>query len=122
LTDLGLTVSTGRVVDFRATPLLRQHPSENTVPLIYPRNFENGFIVWPKPGGKKAQAFAVMPGAEDLLVPRGTYVLVKRFRQRATGGGKLVYAGDTGEEFAYFDEELVNSLGVTTESHGGRNV
>src|SRR5581483_6392942 len=36
LTSLGLTVSTGRVVDFRAKDLLRAQPGKNTVPLIYP--------------------------------------------------------------------------------------
>src|ERR1019366_6151627 len=82
LADLGIEVSTGRVVDFRATKFLRMFPSADTVPLIYPRNFENGFITWPKPGGKKSQAMAVLPGAEELLVPKGTYVLVKRFSSK----------------------------------------
>ena len=72
-------VSTGRVVDFRATALLREFPGAETVPLIYPRNLAHGFVEWPKAGGKKAQAMALLPGAEELLVPRGTYVLVKRF-------------------------------------------
>jgi adenine-specific DNA-methyltransferase len=72
-------VSTGRVVDFRAKKVLREHWSENTVPLIYPRHFENGFVRWPKAGGNKPHAMAVLPGAEELLVPKGTYVLVKRF-------------------------------------------
>ena len=39
LKDLGLTVSTGRVVDFRAKEYLRLMPEKNTVPLIYPLNF-----------------------------------------------------------------------------------
>lgn len=79
LSDLGIEVSTGRVVDFRATKFLRKNPNADTVPLIYPRNFERGFIQWPKAGGNKPQAMAVLPGAEELLVPEGTYVLVKRF-------------------------------------------
>ncbi len=82
LHGLGIEVSTGRVVDFRATRFLREHPNSNTLPLIYPRNFENGYIRWPKPGSKKPQAMAVLPGVEDLLVPRGMYVLVKRFSSK----------------------------------------
>jgi adenine-specific DNA-methyltransferase len=82
LADIGIEVSTGRVVDFRATDFLRMFPSAETIPLIYPKNFENGFIVWPKPGGKKPQAMAVLPGAEGLLVPKGTYALVKRFSSK----------------------------------------
>src|SRR5260370_19613229 len=79
LPELDVEVSTGRVVEFRATEFLRDHPSSETVPLIYPRNFENGFIQWPKPGGNKPRALAVLAGAEDLLAPRGLYVLVKPF-------------------------------------------
>lgn len=74
-----LEVSTGRVVDFRATKYLRRAPGADTVPLIYPRNFEKGFVKWPKPGGRKAQAIAVAHDREGLLVPQGIYVLVKRF-------------------------------------------
>lgn len=82
LKEHDVEVSTGRVVDFRATAFLRENPSADTVPLIYPRNFENGFIQWPKPGGKKPQSLAVLPGAEELLVPRGAYALVKRFSSK----------------------------------------
>jgi adenine-specific DNA-methyltransferase len=82
LADLDVDVSTGRVVDFRAKELLRDNPSPTTVPLIYPRNFEDGFIRWPKPGGSKPQALAILDGAEELLVPRGVYVLVKRFSSK----------------------------------------
>lgn len=81
LAELDLEVSTGRVVDFRATRLLRDYPTAETVPLIYPRNFENGYIKWPKPGNKP-QALAVLPGADELLLPKGTYVLVKRFSSK----------------------------------------
>lgn len=79
LREHDLEVSTGRVVDFRATQLLRAFPEGDTVPLIYPLNFGKGFVEWPKAGSKKPQAMVLLPGADDLLVPKGTYVLVKRF-------------------------------------------
>lgn len=79
LGDLGLTVSTGRVVDFRAKQLLRAHPGRNTVPLIYPGHLQGGFVEWPKGRTRKPNALALGPGTEDLLVPQGYYVLVKRF-------------------------------------------
>jgi adenine-specific DNA-methyltransferase len=78
LADLGLTVSTGRVVDFRAKDFLRQWPSATTVPLIYPTHFDRGSINWPKKS-KKPNALEMLDGVEELLVPNGTYVLVKRF-------------------------------------------
>ena len=79
LHDLGLTVSTGRVVDFRAVNLLQNRPSEGTVPLIYPHNLEAGQVVWPKEHAKKASAIDERASAYELLIPNRTYVLVKRF-------------------------------------------
>jgi adenine-specific DNA-methyltransferase len=82
LADLHIQVSTGRVVDFRATAFLRDNPTSETVPLIYPRNLENGFVRWPKPGGNKPQALTALNGAKELLVPKGIYVLAKRFSSK----------------------------------------
>ena len=79
LPELQIEVSTGRVVDFRATRFLRSDVEAGTAPLIYPRHLENGFVSWPKAGGNKAHAIALVPGADELLVPKGAYVLVKRF-------------------------------------------
>jgi len=79
LADLGLTVSTGRVVDFRAKDLLRAHPGQNTVPLIYPCHLRDGFVEWPNGSTRKPNALALGPRADDLLVPAGYYILVKRF-------------------------------------------
>jgi adenine-specific DNA-methyltransferase len=80
LADLGMTVSTGRVVDFRATRFLREDPGPDTAPLIYPGHFDaTGFVEWPKLGGRKPNAIALEPASEHLLVPAGAYVLVRRF-------------------------------------------
>ncbi|MGH8544935.1 MAG: Eco57I restriction-modification methylase domain-containing protein [Gammaproteobacteria bacterium] len=79
LSDLGLTVSTGRVVDFRAKELLRAQPGRSTVPLIYPCHLEDGFVEWPNNKTRKPNALALGPGADDLIVPKGYYVLTKRF-------------------------------------------
>ncbi len=79
LPELDIEVSTGRVVDFRAKKFLRTVPDTNTVPLIYPLNFNEGFIEWPWRGSKKPQGMALLPGCEELLIPKGAYVLVKRF-------------------------------------------
>lgn len=79
LADLGIEVSTGRVVDFRAREHLREKPGKGTVPLIYPCHFEDGFIAWPKLNGRKPNALVDSDATADLLVPSGIYVLVKRF-------------------------------------------
>lgn len=82
LEDLGVQVSTGRVVDFRSKDSLRMKPGKRTAPLIYPAHFADGFIAWPKLGGRKANAIADNAETSTLLVPRGIYVLVKRFSSK----------------------------------------
>jgi len=79
LEDLGLSVSTGRVVDFRTREFLRARPTEKTAPLIYPGHLGGGCVTWPKLESKKPNAILIDPRTEDLLVPRGVYALVKRF-------------------------------------------
>lgn len=82
LTDLGLDVSTGRVVDFRARAHLRPQPEEDSVPLVYPCHFQDGFVSWPALSGKKANAIALSAQTQDLLVAAGYYVLTKRFSSK----------------------------------------
>ena len=79
LTDLGIAVSTGRVVDFRATDHLRKMPGTGTVPLIYPAHFANGHVGGAIPDFKKHNALADNAQTASLIVPGGTYVLTKRF-------------------------------------------
>jgi adenine-specific DNA-methyltransferase len=79
LDELGLDVSTGRVVDFRAREHLRPLPGEGTVPLIYPCHFKDGFINWPAESGKKPNAIMFSERTEGLMVQAGYYVLTKRF-------------------------------------------
>lgn len=79
LDDLGLSVSTGRVVDFRCREFLRPNPGPDTVPLIYPTHFSNGWIAWPKLGHKKPNACLRIGASERWLIPAAVHVLVKRF-------------------------------------------
>jgi adenine-specific DNA-methyltransferase len=81
LHDLGLTVSTGRVVDFRAEPYLKAQPECDTAPLLYPTNLDNGIVAWPQQT-RKPQALAICKETETLFVPNETYVLVKRFSSK----------------------------------------
>ncbi|OAN48521.1 hypothetical protein A6A03_08035 [Chloroflexus islandicus] len=79
LAELGLAVSTGRVVDFRARPWLRAEPDEATVPLIYPHNLQHGVIQWPDVSMRKPQAIQRCAETANLLIPSAIYVVVKRF-------------------------------------------
>jgi adenine-specific DNA-methyltransferase len=84
LPELGVAVSTGRVVDFRSRDFLRQMPSanENTAPLVYPAHFFSGSIRWPISPGRKCNAIVRAPSTESLMLPNGPYVLVKRFTSK----------------------------------------
>lgn len=77
--DLSLTVSTGRVVDFRAIPFLRAEAGPDTAPLIYPAHFTGGYVGWPNVRTKKPNAIVLAEATSELLVPSEHYVLVKRF-------------------------------------------
>ncbi len=79
LDDLGLSVSTGRVVDFRVKSALQEKPEPGSVPLIYPGNFESGIVHWPNPKSRKPQGLILTPLTQSLVLPTGNYVLVKRF-------------------------------------------
>ncbi len=79
LAEIGLSVSTGRVVDFRARTFLRREPEANTVPLIYACHFSGGFVNWPKTNSRKPNAIVWDEMTRELLVPSEVYVLVKRF-------------------------------------------
>jgi len=79
LSDLGLDVCTGPVVDFRLRDDLRDMPEAGTCPLIYPGHVVGDRVVWPKPDGKKPNAIAITPESKKWLMPDGCYVVVRRF-------------------------------------------
>lgn len=79
LDELGLEVSTGRVVDFRAREFLRKEPEGGAVPLIYPAHFHAGSIQWPNGNTRKPNAIRATAQTAGLLLDTGFYVLVKRF-------------------------------------------
>lgn len=82
LASLGVTVSTGRVVDFRLKNSLRQEPQKGTVPLVYPCHFDAGTVHWPKPQSRKPNAILDNDETRPWLVPSGVYLLTKRFTSK----------------------------------------
>lgn len=81
LTELGLAVSTGPVVDFRLRDHLRRDPEPGAAALLYPQHFARGGLRWPS-AGKKPNAILVNGETERWLFPRGRYVLTKRFTSK----------------------------------------
>ena len=82
LVDLGLTVSTGPVVDFRLRADLHADPERGTVPLLYPGHFGVGGLQWPKPGFKKPNAIRDTLATRKWLYPNGFYAVVRRFSSK----------------------------------------
>jgi len=82
LTSLGLTISTGRVVDFRLKDALRKEPGRGTVPLLYPCHFNGGTVHWPKLEARKPNAILDNDETRPWLVPSGVYLLTKRFTSK----------------------------------------
>ncbi len=82
LQDIGIRVSTGRVVDFRARRYLRQQPEPSAVPLIYPLHFNGGFISWPRTEAKKPNAIVLCSGTRTLVFPAGHYTVARRFSSK----------------------------------------
>lgn len=82
LADLGLTVSTGPVVDFRLRHDLRAEPEAGTVPLLYPGHFNGAGLQWPRLGFKKPNAIRDTVATHKWLYPNGFYAVVRRFSSK----------------------------------------
>jgi adenine-specific DNA-methyltransferase len=84
LRDLGLEISTGPVVPFRAERYLLQEPTSNgkSVPLLWMHNMTGMKTVWPANRNKKPAAIKVAESSEQLLLPVKNYVLVRRFSSK----------------------------------------
>jgi len=109
LPDLGLQVSTGRVVDFRVKQFLRDRPGDGTVPLVWPTHFDRGYIAWPKKGARKPEAIFAAEAIADQLVPNEHYVLVRRFsakEERRRVVAAVYDAGRVGAEAVGFENHL----------------
>jgi adenine-specific DNA-methyltransferase len=108
LESLGLSVSTGRVVDFRLKNAVRTASAPGTVPLLYPCHFNGGTIQWPKVGGRKPNAILDNDETHQLLVPSGVYLLTKRFTSKEER--RRVVA-------CIFDPAKVNAEWIGFENH-----
>jgi len=79
LTDIGIGVSTGPVVDFRLLEHIRQNPTKGTVPLLYPGHFAGRETQWPKEGMKRGNAIKLNSATKKWLYPNGFYTVARRF-------------------------------------------
>lgn len=82
LADIGVSVSTGPVVDFRVREHIRNMPEGGTVPLLYPAHFNGQGVDWPKANSRKPNAIHRNSETERWLYPVGFYCVVRRFSSK----------------------------------------
>jgi hypothetical protein len=58
--------------------------------------------------------FELSPGKHSELIK----AIIDDFASRYVPGGVLIYAGDTGDKWGYFDKDLLSKLGIIVDSHG----
>ena len=93
LNDLGLKISTGPVVPFRSKGYLLNNVSERYkyAPLIWMQNIINAKVSWLIHENGKPIAVRDVHGAQNILIPNGNYVLIKRFSSKE--GKRRINAG-----------------------------
>ncbi len=93
LHSLGLEISTGPVVHFRAKehllPELKEKGKE--APLLWMHNIKDMDVIWPHQKNNKELAIKISKKTRPLLVPVKNYVLVKRFSSKEQK--RRLYAG-----------------------------
>ena len=62
----------------------------------------------------EGKGITLSPGEHSELIRD----IIEKFGPRFVPGGILIYAGDTGDKWGYFDENLLFELGVKVNSHG----
>lgn len=62
----------------------------------------------------RGQEITLSPGEHSELIR----AIIEDFGARFVPGGVLIYAGDTGDKWGYFDAVLLEKLGVSVDSHG----
>jgi adenine-specific DNA-methyltransferase len=77
LTSLGLKVSTGPVVAFRAAEFTRDSAERGSVPLLWMQHVTHNNICWPI--NKKREHIRAVGGAAWMLVPNIPMVVMRRF-------------------------------------------
>jgi adenine-specific DNA-methyltransferase len=108
--DLGLRISTGPVVMFRATEFLLSQPNGNdSAPLLTVFNVKPFQTEWPLTNNKHPTALKVCPDSLRLLLPTQNYVLLRRFsakeEQRRLTASCLL-ASDISQPFVALENHL----------------
>lgn len=115
--DIGLSISTGPVVTFRAREYLLDKENEiDSVPLLLSHNVKPFLTLWPSKNTKKDRYFKVCDGSMSLLLPVKNYLILKRFttkeeKRRIVAGILLA------DDYPFADLALENHLNYVYKSN-----
>lgn len=117
LREIGLDICTGPVVDFRVRDHLRMTPEKDSAPLLYSSHFAGRRLEWPKYGRKPN---AIMVNAETLpwLMPKGCYVVTRRFTSKEERRRVVAYLLDETALHGYKVVGFENHLNVFHNNRG----
>jgi len=117
LEKYGYQVSTGRVIPFRATGLLKEQvdAGNGTVPLLWMQNVKPYQIEYPLEKFDKPQA--ILANDSSLLMPNANYVLLRRFSAKEDKR-RLVSAPFIGNNFEFEQIGFENHLNVIFRKKG----
>lgn len=82
LSDLGVSVATGSVVDFRLHDYVTRNAAPDTVPLIHAHHIGKAQIQWPTDRPDKNNSIVRSNKTEGHLWATGNYVAVRRFSSK----------------------------------------
>ena len=107
-----------------ALALLRQFGTKawHNALATYLANLETLVARYAKERNQNRIPVEIAPGKKITLSPGEHSELIRAiiedFAPRFSPGSVLVYAGDTGDKWGYFDAPLLSELGVEVDSHG----
>ena len=106
LHDLGLKVSTGPVVGFRAAAHLRAQAGPSTVPMLWMPHVRSMAIDWPR--GHRAEHIDANVGSAWMLLPNQPMVILRRFspKEDARRVTAAPYLGDLPSEYLGLENHL----------------
>ena len=93
LRELGLDVCTGPVVDFRLREHIRPTAEPGAMPLLYASHFAGGQFEWPR-SGRKPNSILRNAETEKWLMPKGCYVILRRFSSKEEKRRVVAYLFD----------------------------
>ena len=110
LSELGLEVSTGPVVDFRVRDHWLDDPNPGAAPLLYAHHFSGGQLAWPRKT-KKPNAIWINDATLRWLFPKGWYIVTRRFSSKEERRRVVAYCVDPGD-LSYDHYGFENHLNV----------